>query len=340
MAVSVSRTPAAPPLLDEAGIGAHLVSRGIVGEGEALAVEPLSGGFTNNVFRVTVGEREYAVKQGLLESPRTVLRAGIGRTAMEAAAMEAIRRAVGAGCPIPTLVDHDPTGHVIVMTAAPRTAALYEDELMAGRCHPAAAFRIGAFAARLHASTAHDRSLADRFGGNPGFLLRDQSIRSVRTHRPDLGDAVDAILAADRIHASALVDYDITPKNVLVHGDAVTKLDFECCRYGDPAFDVGIALAHYPVVGFARPEMRAGLLDEARAWYAGYASHLGAPAGAEFVLRTRDYLAAMLLARSNGDLILDVLQPHRAEVESLARRVLATPLDGIDALLELIFTRR
>lgn len=328
-----------PPLLDEAGVAAHVVARGLAGAGEAMTVEPLSGGFINNVFRVTVGDRAYAVKQGLLESSRTVLRADIGRMAMEAAAMEAIRRSVGDDCPIPTLIDHDSAGHVTVMTAAPRTAVLYQDELMAGRCHPAAAFRIGAFAGRLHVSTAHDHGLAERFAGNPGFLLRDQSIRSVRNHCPDLGDDIDAILAADRVHASALVDYDITPKNVLVHGDAVTKLDFECCQYGDPAFDVGVALAHYPVVAYARPELRAALLDEARAWYAGYAAQLAAPPDAEFVLRTRDYLAAMLLARSNGDLIFDFLQPHRAEVESAARRVLAAPLDGMDALLELSFIR-
>ncbi len=316
-----------------------MVARGLARAGEPIAVEPLSGGFINNVFRVTAGGREYAVKQGLLESSRTVLRADIGRVAMEAAAMEAIRRSVGPDCPIPTLIDHDPAAHVTVMTAASRSAVLYQDELMAGRCHPGAAFRIGAFAGRLHASTAHDRALAERFAGNPGFLLRDQSIRSVRNHCPDLGDAIDAILAADRLHASALVDYDITPKNVLVHGDAVTKLDFECCQYGDPAFDVGIALAHYPVVGFARPQLRAALLGEARAWYAGYAAHLGTSPGAGFVTRTRDYLAAMLLARSNGDLIFDFLQPHRAEVESVARRMLVAPLDGMHALLELSFIR-
>jgi len=322
------------PPLDATTVGAYLASCGVVAGARPVEVEPLSGGFINSVFRVTADGREYVVKQALAESSRTILRADIRRSEMEARAMAAIRRCVGTDCPIPEVLVHDPAAHVTVMTAAPRSAVLYQDELMAGRCHPAAARGIGAYAARLHESTGGDRSLARRFATNPGFALRDQTIRSVATACPDLRDVLDTILDRDRAQASALVDYDITPKNILVHGDAVTKLDFECAKWGDPAFDVGLALAHFLLVAFSRPELTAALVDEARAWYAGYTDHRAAAPDPGFVLRAKDYLAATMLARSNGDLIFDFLEPHRAVVAAAAGALLDEPHDRIEAVLE------
>jgi 5-methylthioribose kinase len=310
------------PPLDVSTVGAYLFFCGLVADPGRLEVEPLSGGFINNVFRVTADGHEYVVKQALAESTRTVLRADIRRSEMEAAAMVEIRRFVGSDCPIPEVLVHDPDAHVTVMTAAPRTAVLYQDELIAGRCHPAAAHAVGAYAARLHETTGGDESLARRFATNPGFALRDQTIRSVGDTLPDLRDNLDTILDRDWAHASALVDYDITPKNILVHGDAVTKLDFECAKWGDPAFDVGLALAHFLLVAFSRPDLGAALVDEARAWYAGYTAHREAAPDPGFVVRAKDYLAAMMLARSNGDLIFDFLEPHRAVVAAVARTLL------------------
>ena len=322
------------PPLDAGTVGAYLATCGVVAGTCPIEVEPLSGGFINSVFRVTADGHEYVVKQALAESSRTVLRADIRRSEMEARAMAAIRRSVGPDCPIPEVLVHDPAAHVTVMTAAPRSAVLYQDELMAGRCHPAAAHGVGAYAARLHESTTGDRSVARRFAVNPGFALRDQTIRSVAATLPDLRDIIDTILDRDRAHASALVDYDITPKNILVHGDAVTKLDFECAKWGDPAFDVGLALAHLLLVAFSRPELTAGLVDEARAWYAGYTDHRAAVPDPGFVLRAKDYLAATMLARSNGDLIFDFLEPHRAVVAAAARTLLDEPHDRVEAVLE------
>jgi len=322
------------PPLDASTVGAYLITRGVVTGAGRVDVEPLSGGFINSVFRVTADGREYVVKQALAESSRTILRADIRRSEMEARAMSAIRRSVGPDCPIPQMLVHDSAAHVTVMTAAPRSAVLYQDELMAGRCHPAAARGVGAYAARLHESTTGDRSLARRFATNPGFALRDQTIRSVAATLPDLRDIIDTILDRDRAHACALVDYDITPKNILVHGEAVTKLDFECAKWGDPAFDVGLALAHFLLVAFSRPELTAALVDEARAWYTGYTDHRAAAPDRGFVLRAKDYLAATMLARSNGDLIFDFLEPHRAVVAAAARCLLDEPHDRIESVLE------
>lgn len=325
-----------PQLLDETSVAAYLRVRGIVAEGEAAVVEPLSGGFINNVFRVTAGGREYALKQALTESRRTVLHADIRRSIMEAQAMKVIKSSVGPDCPIPDVLYYDPANYVTVMTAAPRTAVLYQDELMAGRCHAAAAYQIGVYAGRLHRATTGKRSIARQFATNPGFELRDQSIRSAGTTHPDLQDALDTILTRDRQHATALVDYDITPKNVLIHDNNVTKLDFECVKYGDPAFDVGVALAHFLLVVFCAPRLRESLVGAARSLYLGYTEQLGAPPGPAFVRRVKDYIAAMMLGRSDGDLILDFLRPHRAAVNLVARRLLTTRLDDMEEVLQAV----
>lgn len=310
--------------LETAGVRPYLVEQGVLGPSDEAVVEPLSGGFVNRVFRVTAGDRSFVVKQGLAESERTLLRADVRRALMEAAAMQAIGELLGDDAPIPALLHHDPGNFVTVMTAAPRDAVLHEPELLAGRFHRRVPSLVGAYAARLHAVTRDNAEIRTRFADNPGFALRDQSIRSASRRNPDLTEHLASLLARNRAEASALVDADITPKNVLVHGDAITKLDFECTRWGDPALDVGIVVAHYVLIAFARPAWRDAVMGEAEGFLAAY-EQTAEPLPAAVLQRSCEYAAAMMLGRVDGDLVLEYAAPHRDPVNRLARRLLAAP---------------
>ncbi|MFC5212206.1 phosphotransferase family protein [Pseudonocardia sulfidoxydans] len=95
---------------------------------------------------------------------------------------------------------------------------------------------------------------------HPGFALRETSIRSILARNPDSRDIVDRAFWLNRCAASVLVDSDLTPKNVLVHGSEITKLDFECAQWGPPALDVGVVLAHYMLHAVANPAQSGPLL--------------------------------------------------------------------------------
>lgn len=333
-----SPRPASPLLsLDEKNLAEYLVGRGLLERSDDAEVRTLSGGYINNVFRVQRGERIYIVKQSFPAAQRTILQADIRRALMEVAAMKAIKKLLGANAPIPTILDDDGDNYVSVMTPAPEEAVLYETELLAGRFHAGTGRRLGTYAAHLHNATAGSPEIGRDFRDNPGFALRDQSIRSASLANPDLAPLIDTMLRRNLDEASVLVDADITPKNVLVHDSGITKLDFECAQWGHPAFDVGIVLAHFVLIGFARPMLREGFLAEARGCYEAYTAIREEARLPRFVADVAQYTAVMMLGRADGDLVFDYLIPHRASLRTLAARLSADVM-SIDELLTLAET--
>jgi 5-methylthioribose kinase len=50
------------------------------------------------------------------------------------------------------------------------------------------------------------------------------------------------------------VHADFSPKNILVHRQGLTVVDFETAHAGDPAFDIGFFLSHLSLKAFrSRP---------------------------------------------------------------------------------------
>ena len=333
-----SPRPASPLLnLGETNLAEYLVGRGLLERSDDAEVRTLSGGYINNVFRVQSAERIYIVKQSFPAAQRTVLQADIRRALMEVAAMKAIKKLLGVHAPIPTILDDDPDNYVSVMTAAPDDSVLYDTELLVGRFHPGTGRCLGSYAARLHDATCGSSEIAHDFKDNPGFALRDQSIRSAAPTNPDLVPLIDTMLLRNLEQARVLVDADITPKNVLVHNGGITKLDFECAQWGDPAFDVGIILAHFVLLGFAQPSLRDGFLAEARGCYEAYASIWREARSPRFVADVAQYAAVMMLGRADGDLVFEYLIPHRPALRTLVGRLSADVM-SIDELLALADT--
>jgi hypothetical protein len=339
-------TPRPTVELDEANVAGYLQRRGLLGPEEHAVVDRLQGGYVNNVFRAACGRpgrgpgkpprKIFILKQSLEAAQRTVLAADIGRGLVEVAAMKTIAGLLGPLAPIPTVLDDDPPNYVSVMTPAPDDARLYETELLGGRFHPGTGRTLGTYAGHLHARTEGRADLASAFADNPGFALRDQSIRSAAPANPDLAPLIDDALRRNRDEARVLVDADITPKNVLVHGppgrEAITKLDFECTQWGHPALDVGIMVAHFVLLGFARPQWHEPLLGEARACYEAYAVLRPEARSPAFTADVALFAAVMMLGRADGALVFDYLIPHRPRLRTLAADLCAgvrTPADLI-----------
>jgi len=318
--------------LDDASVIPYLVERGVISSTSEAKAEQLAGGYINQVFRVTSPSGEVVVKQALEQSRRTVLQADIARAHAEVAAMRAIQRYLDNQAPTPFVLDEDPANFVCVMSAAPRDARLYHDELLAGHTHPDAAHALGVYAAQLHGQTRRDEDAATEFESNPGFKLRDQSIRSASAAHPDLKSRIEALLDRNLALRDALVDYDITPKNVLVHSQGITKLDFECMQCGDPAFDVGIVLGHFMLYALARPRWATGFLEAGHTFRDGYVATDGLLSSG-FVRRSAEYAGVMMLGRVSGDLVLDFCTDSIAETVAVARQILLDPPQDVDELL-------
>ena len=334
MAVATSR-PAVE--LSEDNILRYLQDRGLVDPGADVVVQRLSGGYVNNVFRADSGGRAWVLKQSLEAAQRTVLSADIGRALVEVAAMKVIAALLGPLAPIPTIVDHDPWNYVAIMTPAPTSARLYDSELLDGRFHPGTGARLGTYAAHLHTRTEGRRDLATAFADNPGFALRDQSIRSATPANPDLAPLIEDALRRNHDEARVLVDADITPKNVLVHAGGLTKLDFECTQWGHPALDIGIITAHFILLCFARPQWRAPLLAEAQQCYEAYSTLRPEARSPAFAADTALFAAVMMLGRADGALVFDYLVPHRPRLRDLAAVLCTEVKSPVDLFTEAAF---
>ncbi|MPZ70186.1 MAG: phosphotransferase [Actinobacteria bacterium] len=310
--------------LTEEDIIGYLTDNGVLDPYEQIEVIRCSGGYVNVVFRVNRrAGNDLVVKQSFEKSQRTVLRADIGRAAYEVYTMRTLKQFVGLDCPTPWVIHHDPREHLVVMAAAPRHAVLYDDELLAGRVMPGIGRQLGTYVGRLHEKTKGIDKLATLFRHNPGFALREQSIRSVVKRHPDLTPAVEAALRRNVGNAHALVDADTTPKNVLLHDGTITKLDFECAQWGDPALDLGIVIAHYALHAIAGPAAAQQVLAEAAACYEAYQAIFSMAASQEYMQAVARYAALMMLGRSDGDLVFEYLVPYRRQINKAARAMLA-----------------
>ncbi|GEL26851.1 hypothetical protein PSU4_58050 [Pseudonocardia sulfidoxydans NBRC 16205] len=321
--------------LNEGSLVAYLRGRGLLEQGEAGEVRKLTGGYINVVFRLfrAAPGSDLIVKQSYEKSERTVLTADIARAAVETRVMRGLKEWIGEDCPTPTVIDEDAERHAVIMSAAPRDAVNYDDELQQGVVRPGVGKLIGAYLADLHNATEKRPELAADLSHNPGFALRETSIRSILARNPDLEDIVDRAFWLNRCAASVLVDSDLTPKNVLVHGSEITKLDFECAQWGHPALDVGVVLAHYMLHAVANPAQSGPLLAEAADCVERYTATRGGADEPEFVRWAANYTALMMLGRCDGDLILDLVRTRRRFVNSISRWLLIEPVSEWDDVL-------
>ncbi len=56
---------------------------------------------------------------------------------------------------------------------------------------------------------------------------------------------MNALAQESLIHNLSLVHVDFSPKNALIYQGKVILLDYEVVHFGEPAFDVGVALSHF-----------------------------------------------------------------------------------------------
>jgi len=65
---------------------------------------------------------------------------------------------------------------------------------------------------------------------------------------------------------------DFSPKNLLIHANRVTLIDFEVGHYGDPAFDIGFFLTHLMFKAFYHAPMHAPFINLINAFWDNYSA--------------------------------------------------------------------
>src|SRR5690606_32164072 len=98
----------------------------------------------------------------------------------------------------------------------------------------------------------------------------------------------------------ALMQGDISPKNILMRDSGPVFLDAETACYGDPVFDLSFCLNHLLLKCVWHPEHRQGYLDSFRALKNAYLARTDWEDRDGLEGRAAQLLAALLLARIDG----------------------------------------
>jgi 5-methylthioribose kinase len=225
---------------------AWLRSRGLIEANEVPCISALPGGISSRTVLVDRERgRAMVLKQSLAKlrvavdwfsSPQRVHR--------EALAMRWFSKLAPAGS-ITELYFEDEQEHIIAMEAVPEPHANWKTLLLQGDVRTEHVRHFGKLLAALHRNSASRADeLRPLFQDKTFFetLRVEPYYRYIAHLAPEFfGGLIDDTLATN----ASLVHGDFSPKNVLIHRDRMVLLDHEVAHFGDPAFDIGFAMAHF-----------------------------------------------------------------------------------------------
>lgn len=298
--------------------------------------ERLEGGVSSDIWLVEGPQGRVCVKRAL---PRLKVAADwtapVERSLAEIAWIEVAGRIVPGA--VPRLIAVDAEAKLFVMEYLdPARYRNWKAVLATGEADPAVAASVAGRLVHIHAATAGEAKVAQRFANDATFhaiRLEPYLVETARRH-PDLAPALGALAAATAATRLALVHGDVSPKNILIGPGGPIFLDAECAWYGDPAFDLAFCLNHLLLKCLWRPETTAGFLACYDVLARTYLDEVTweEPEGIE--ARTARLLSGLLLARVDGKSPVEYLtdEADRDRVRGFARRLLLAPSERLEAV--------
>ncbi len=308
----------------------------IVGAHDDVVVHQLSGGVSSDIYRVDLPSATLCVKRAL---PKLKVaadwRAPIERNHNEAEWMRVV--ATIAPAAVPELIAEDAESNAFAMAyLPPERYPVWKERLRDGAIDVRAAATIGDVLGRIHAATADQPAIAERFATDRIFeaiRIEPYLIATARVHG-DLATALYAIAGTTRTTKRALVHGDFSPKNILLGPHGPVIVDAECAWYGDPAFDLAFVLNHLLLKGVWRPQWRSRYVEAFVALEDAYVMHVEWEPREALSKRTAALLPALMLARIDGHSPVEYVQSDEAkdEVRTFARAILVTPVEAPSAI--------
>ena len=213
--------------------------------------------------------------------------------------------------------------------------------MAAGRVDVGFAAKVGAALATIHAATAGRTEIATAFDNGAQFhaLRLEPYLRFTAEKHPLVAVAIRdevARIAGARI---ALMQGDISPKNILCGPSGPVFLDAETACYGDPAFDVAFCMNHFLLKAVWHPEFTHEYAASFEAMRAAYLDGVTWENPAGIDRRVARLLPMLLLARVDGKSPVEYLtdEESKAFVRGAAMQMIVEPPFNLDMLAEAYF---
>ena len=319
---------------DHEAIKQILIELNLVERSEALSVQPLAGGVSSNIFRVSTSRAQYCLKQALpqLKVAKEWL-APVDRVFAEIDWLQTAAKIVPANVPIVLGVNRESKS--FVMQYLGDEYVNWKTELLAGRAARGIAVQVGQMLGRIHAQTAQQTDLAQRFANDETFyaIRLEPYLEEAARQHPSLSGHLKALIARTQSNLKVLVHGDVSPKNILLGPAGPVLLDAECAWYGDPAFDVAFCLNHFFLKAAHRSEINAVLLSDAGDFLTAYLAEVTWETKAELEHRIITLLPGLLLARIDGKSPVEYLNADCAgHVRALALEFLTDTTSSFSVL--------
>jgi 5-methylthioribose kinase len=287
---------------DKDMLAASLQRMGLIAAGQSFTATALPGGVSCDVWHVKTPRGEMIVKRAL---PRLRVEAEWKAPAERASAEADWFRLVAEFDPriVPDVLGEDRAHHIFAMEyLPPETHKLWKAELAAGRADADFAARVGERLAHIHAFTANREDVMHDFAHDAQFhalRLEPYLLHTAKKHA-DLTPRIRALADGIAKARIALMQGDISPKNILIGPDGPVFLDAETACYGDPAFDLAFCLNHLLLKCAWHRQFRDVYRKSFAALSESYLENVTWEEPADIEARTAALLPALLLARIDG----------------------------------------
>jgi aminoglycoside phosphotransferase (APT) family kinase protein len=308
-----------------------------VRRGAAPLWEPLTGGVSSEIWRVTLPDGPICVKRALPKLRVSAdWQAPVERNLYEARWMRVAGR-IAPGS-VPRLLGQDEQAGLLAMEYSPASGfPLWKAILRDGGADPSFAATVGRVLGRIHAATAADPDLAAAFPTDRIFhdIRLEPYLTATGLAHADLAQRIQFLLEKTMANKRALVHGDVSPKNILCGPCGPVFLDAECAWWGDPAFDLAFCLNHLLLkclwVPSTRPALRASFLSLTGA----YLPQVDWEPRESLEARAAHLLPALFLARVDGKSPVEYItaDSDRDRVRLTARRLLLAPPDRLEDIV-------
>jgi len=307
---------------------------GLARAGEVQTWTQLSGGVSCEVWRLDAGGRPVCLKRALGKLKVAAdWRAPINRSLYEFRWFETVRAILPVAVPEPLACD--PDAGVLAMAYVP--GPVWKTELLAGHIDVAFAREVGLLLGRIHAATANDAQVADRFLTDGIFfaLRLDPFLLTAAERQPQLAAPLRALAERTAATKRVLVHGDVSPKNILMAASGPVFLDAETAWFGDPAFDLAFCLNHLLLKQLAVPAARSALAESFAGLAEAYLAQVDWEPPADVEARAASLLPALSLARVDGKSPVEYLPaPEQKDaVRAFAAELLSAPVANLGEVM-------
>jgi len=319
---------------------AYLTARESVKLGEAVSFCNLRGGVSNRTVKVAWADgRGWVLKQALEKlRVRVDWFSNPERIGVEAKALRCLNQLAPPGT-TPAFLFEDMANHLMAMEAIPEKHENWKTLLLSGQIISNHFEQFGLLLGTIHRKSSDPRlKLREQFADTSYYeslRLEPYYLYAAKTI-PEAANFLNLLAEATLQHKNCLVHGDFSPKNTLVYQGKLILLDYEVVHFGDPAFDVGFAMAHFFSKAHHLHNERSRLAGAAALFWQVYLEEINhMDWSGDLEPRVIRHTLACLLARVAGKSQLEYLTPEEmTRQQDIVLELMAAPPKSVASLID------